>query len=180
MSASRTDPPPTSLAPSAPPPDMPHNAPQCPAPEKILSTHPHPTPPTDLSPRQSAAIHLLAHGLNNSAVSHHLGIDRKTLFRWRQDPAFRHALADLLAHLADSSTDRFLHLVNSSLTTFKRQLKDPHPLTALRAARALLSMAPISAQLNYPPPRPRPPLPPIIQKIRSNQGVRQEQSHAAP
>src|SRR4051812_12647853 len=157
------------------------NAPQCPAPEKKLFTSPN-QEQTTLPPRQLAAIHLLAHGLSNTDVSSRLGIDRKTLFRWRANPLFRQTLSDLLLQLADSSTDRFLHLLNSSLTIFNPQLKAPRPPTSLRAARALLSMAPIGAHVNYPSPRPSndPSLPPILPKNRSKHYARPEQSHGCP
>ena len=63
-----------------PSPDAPDADDANPAPVRVNPT---------LSPKQSQAIDLLIYGYSNIAVCNRVGIDRKTLFRWKKrHPAF--------------------------------------------------------------------------------------------
>ena len=70
---------------------MPENARECPTSAGLSQTGRAPLnedDPASLSDRQLVAIRLLARGISLKAVARKLKIDPKTLYRWRQYPAF--------------------------------------------------------------------------------------------
>lgn len=74
-----------------------------------------------LSPQQCAAIAHLVSGKSLSSTATLLGIDRKTLYNWRQLPAFQHALHELCVEACETAAMRMRNLL----------LRGTHKLVAL-------------------------------------------------
>ena len=95
--------------------------------------------------RQRVAIDLMLTGATMTSVAQSVGIGRKTLYRWRtEDPAFQGELQRRRSEILDSSVDRFRDLLGKSMDLLERQLRDPYTITALRAARTMLTMSGVS------------------------------------
>jgi transposase-like protein len=73
---------------------MPQNAPECPTTDADGEYEARLKPPRELSPRQRSAMMMLFLGHSCTSVAQALGVDRKTLFRWRRSPAFRAAVEE--------------------------------------------------------------------------------------
>lgn len=56
---------------------------------------------SSLSKKQLSALEALALGATKSAVAGHVGVNRKTLYRWLQKPEFRQAIAEFRRELYD-------------------------------------------------------------------------------
>jgi hypothetical protein len=101
--------------------------------------------PLLLDEKQRVAIDLMLTGATLSSVAQSVGIGRKTLYRWRtEDTAFQAELARRRSEILDSSVDRFRDLLGKSMDLIESHLRDPYTITALRAARTLLSMSGVS------------------------------------
>jgi hypothetical protein len=133
----------------------------------------------DLSPRQLAAIDLLLTGASDTDVAAALGINRKTLYRWRvHDPAFRAVLDAHRRAAYDHAADRLRAMLSIALDLLQRQLNDPYAPTALRAARAILGLASLGQATRPPIPEPEPRTP--RPKTAMNPALRQAVHECAP
>jgi hypothetical protein len=131
--------------------DMSQNVPECPkfdnaipAPATPAAPAPAPDPAVEpsLPPNQQAAIALLLTGAHTGDVAAAIGIDRRTLYRWRYgDPQFIRELRRQRAQALDNANDRLRHLLNSALNILELQVTDPYAPTSHRAAKTLLALA---------------------------------------
>jgi len=98
----------------------------------------------DLNERQHAAIELLVLGLAPGDVAKRMGIDRKTLFNWRQLPAFQCELARKRQELWSEVGDRVRGLVHPSLDEMEKQLSDRYDRSRFQAAVTILKLSNIT------------------------------------
>jgi hypothetical protein len=140
-------------------PAIPPNSPQFPSAENRLNEPPpsHPPQPpaapgdNQLTERQRTAIELLATGKSPVAVARIIEVDRKTVYNWRQDPAFREAVETLREQLWRDASARLRGLVHPSLNIIAEMLTDRFERNRVRAATLLLKMANFGKPL--PPPK---------------------------
>src|SRR5436190_20052439 len=132
---------------------MSQNVPECPKSDVAIPAEPDPDAP--LPPEQQTAIVLLLTGAGMSDVAAVVGVDRRTLYRWRHyDARFIRALRRQRAELLDTVNDRFRHMLDAALDTLQRHLADPYTPTSHRAAKTLLALARIG-QPSTPARRPQ-------------------------
>ena len=94
-----------------------------------------------LNEKQQTAIELLAIGKSLAAVARQLDIDRRTLYRWRQDARFREALWDRRRELWSTAIERVRGMVNPSLDVIEQHLCDRYERIRFRAAQTVLNLA---------------------------------------
>ena len=145
---------------------MSQNVPECPAESPRDPSVPVGAPsvasPPDLTDRQLAAIDLILSGRTATDAAEALGIDRRTIYRWRtEDPAFRQRLDQLRRQRCDEAADHLSASLSQALAVFDRHLKDLYAPICFRAARAVLTLAQIGKLLNpeplpHPDPHPHP------------------------
>jgi hypothetical protein len=88
------------------------------------------------------AIDLLLQGQSDAAVAEALGVDRKTVYRWRmRDPIFRAELELRREAIFAMHGDRMRNLLTNALDTLEKQVRDVDAPTSNRAARVLLSLS---------------------------------------
>src|SRR3954464_12666058 len=77
--------------------------------------------PTDatlkLTARQQLVIDAIATGLPIVRVAEQIGVARRTIYNWLEDPAFQSGLAQRRRELADTVADRVAELGQTCLTT---------------------------------------------------------------
>ena len=135
---------------------IPHHSPEFPSGESDLNEpaqtgeSPSGSPPQspefpiggdDLNERQHAAIELLVLGLATGVVAKRMEIDRKTLFNWRQNPAFQSELQRKRRELWTEVAHRIRGLAHPSLDELQRHLNDRYDRNRFRAALAILRLA---------------------------------------
>ena len=94
-----------------------------------------------LSEQQRAAIVLLASGKTYGAAAQAIGVDRRTLFNWRRDPAFADALRRFRHEAWHSAVDQLRALVHPALKVLTEELSAPNNRSRFRAAVAVLRAA---------------------------------------
>ena len=94
-----------------------------------------------LSQAQFSAIELMLRGLSDAQVGAQLGVDRRTVYRWRTSPLFRRELELQRKALFEHSAARLSSMIEPALEILNRQLTGDDPKTALRAAAILLRVA---------------------------------------
>jgi hypothetical protein len=75
-----------------------------------------------LSERQSVAIGLLIAGKTHTAVASQLGIDRRTVWAWKQEPAFAAALNAEQQAIRDAAQSRAIALADKAYDALERVL----------------------------------------------------------
>lgn len=75
-----------------------------------------------LTERQQTAIALLVMGMRHTAVASELGVNRRTVWQWKQDPAFLAALNAELEQIRAEATVRMHTLVNKAFETLEHVL----------------------------------------------------------
>src|SRR5688572_29353883 len=108
---------------------MSQNVPECPAAAERLSD------------KQRAAIELLLLGRRPSDIAAALDVDRRTVFRWRQDDTFREELARCRRELWSGAAERLRARVHPSLDVMEQHLADRYDRSRFRAAAAVLRLA---------------------------------------
>ena len=108
---------------------MSQNVPECPAAADRLSD------------KQRAAIELLLLGKRPSDIAAALQIDRRTVFRWRQDDTFREELDRCRRELWAGAAERLRALVHPSLDVMEQHLRDGYDRNRFRAASSVLRLA---------------------------------------
>jgi hypothetical protein len=107
---------------------------------------------------REAAIALLIGRCTLTETALALGIDRRTLYRWRmRDPEFERELNRRRAEVLGKSADRLQPLLQTALDTLPKQLLGSSAPRSNRAARTLLSLARVGmliAELSSTPPPP--------------------------
>src|SRR4051812_22922417 len=101
---------------------MSQNVSQCPVSENHLSE------------AQESAAAMLAVGKRQQDVALALGIDRRTLFRWRRERAFKRALNAGRRELWSSASDRIRAMLGQSIDVLEQQLADRYIPSRVRAA----------------------------------------------
>jgi hypothetical protein len=72
-----------------------------------------------LHPKQTAAITLLVQGRSYTATADAVGIERKALWQWRQDPVFRAALSAELATIREAARGRMAALADDAIDALR-------------------------------------------------------------
>lgn len=89
-----------------------------------------------LTERQHAAVALLVSGKTYSAVAEELGIDRRTLWEWRQTPAFFDAVEAELTAIRTETRARMSALASKAVTAVEGIIEngytDAEKLAAIR------------------------------------------------
>jgi hypothetical protein len=116
---------------------MSQNVPECPVVAVDLSRE-REDDSGALSEKQCHAIGLLSFGKSVSAIAQSLGIDRRTLYRWRQDERFRFELSRRRRELWSDAADRLQGMVHPSLDILEQHLIDRYDRARFRAATAVI------------------------------------------
>src|SRR4051794_33729170 len=95
-------------------------------------------PLSSLNEKQQAALRLLIEGKTFSAVAEAVGVTRRTLYTWREDPDFAEELQRRREELWSDAAERLRAMVHSSLDIFQEHLSDPYDRARFRAANAIL------------------------------------------
>jgi transposase-like protein len=119
-----------------------------------------------LDDRQIQAIELTVGGLSETQVAQQLGINRRTLWRWRTYNAdYRAALLDARMHAFSTIGDAYQGILHRAAKVMAELLDDPQPANRYRAAQTLITMSGsfrprVTKQLmEFKPKMPEPDLP---------------------
>jgi len=116
-----------------------------------------------LSNCQCRAIELALDGLRWSQIAKTLGLNRKTLWRWKtQDPDFQQALAEARADRYGFAAERCQTFAGRAAAVLARYLDDSDDKLRLRAAQLLLQAASRFKTPALRPAYPDYPSPPIL------------------
>jgi hypothetical protein len=96
--------------------------------------------PSNLNQKQVAAIELIASGRSYTTTAELLGIDRSTLYLWRQQPRFQERLEARTHELWGKANDRLKSMVEPALEVVARQLEAKYERTCWRAANLVLRL----------------------------------------
>ena len=94
-----------------------------------------------LRERQLAAMGLLLLGKPYLAVARAVGVDPSTLYRWRQDDAFRAELERRAEEMWDGAGVRLRALVHPALDVLEEEVHDEYDRSRVRAAGMILRFA---------------------------------------
>ncbi len=92
-----------------------------------------------LSPRQEAALPVLASAPTIAQAARLSKVGRRTLHRWLQDPEFREQYAQQQRESAELAKGHLRSLALQAVLQLGEFLDDPKPEIRLRAARTILS-----------------------------------------
>lgn len=106
-----------------------------------------------LSDAQLAATALLATGKSYQRVADELNIDPRTLFTWRQLPAFRRALRARRDEIWCEVSDRFRTSLTRSMDVFDEFLNSHFDMNRFRAASTMLRHSGLRAAVDPRPNR---------------------------
>jgi hypothetical protein len=112
-------------------------------------------PNLNLNDTQLRAIELTVQCYSDTQISTMLGINRRTLWRWKNfDDDFRRALENVRMQTHAAVIDRYSTLLARSTSVFAKMLSDPAEDKQFRAAQTLINMAgsfrPVAARLSPP------------------------------
>ena len=93
----------------------------------------------DLSPRQEAALPILAAAASIAQAARLSRVSRRTLHRWLQDPEFRAELVQLQCQAAELAKGQLQGLTLQAVLHLGSFLEDPSSDIRLRAIRTILS-----------------------------------------
>ena len=105
------------------------------------NVRPCPARENDLSDKQRLAVDLLASGRSMKDTALTVGVDPRTLFRWRQDESFREELSQRRRELRSIASDRLGALLEPALDVLEQQLNDRYDRARFRAAATILRLA---------------------------------------
>jgi hypothetical protein len=91
-----------------------------------------------LSDKQATAIDMLVMGKTYQSIADALAVDRKTIYRWRQDEDFKEELSRRRRERWSAATDRLQSMIDDSLSVIDEQLHDRYERTRFRAAATVL------------------------------------------
>ena len=113
------------------------------------------TPSSLNDDKQRIAIELLLAGKSFSAAAQAVQVSRRTLYTWRQDPAFQQELEHRREELWSDEAERLRAMVHPSLDILEEHLRDPYDRSRFRAANAVLRLADLRRVVppNSPSPR---------------------------
>lgn len=96
--------------------------------------------PLNLNEKQRAAIELIASGKSYTGAAKLLGVDRSTVFRWRQDAEFQQRLQERVSELWASANYRLKSMVEPSLEVLAEHLEDRYDRARWHAANLVLRL----------------------------------------
>lgn len=102
---------------------------------------------TNLSPNQIKAIELLLTGKSNNDIAFELGIDRSTLYRWKQEPEFIVEMNKQINEYTEQARISTSFLLSEAIETLAKSVKD-NPKIALEIIKGMGLLAG-----NVSPPR---------------------------
>jgi len=109
----------------------------CDATDNVTTRHPH---LATLTPTQNQAIDLLIRGHCDTSVAAKVGVDRRTLYRWRNHhPAFIAELNFRQQQLLAHSALLYSRSLRRSFKVVNKTLKTPDSSDAIRVALALIN-----------------------------------------
>jgi len=96
-----------------------------------------------LSPEQLTAVSMLANGATHADVADQLGIDRRTVARWRSRPDFANALEEATREVEEYASHRMRALGAVALAQLAKMAVDPKvPATSrVRICERLLELS---------------------------------------
>ena len=94
-----------------------------------------------LSHRQTAALPYIASEPNLSEGARAAQIDRRTLTRWMQEPAFRAELERVRRNISDLAFSELEGFTLKSVIRLVQLLDDPDPTVRHRAAKTVISIS---------------------------------------
>ena len=100
-----------------------------------------------LSPRQQAALPIVAGSPTIVQAARAAGIGESTLRRWLTDPAFSNCLAELRRQSANLARQKLLELTPLCVSVLADAMQNPDPAIRLRAANYALSFNLRAAEL---------------------------------
>lgn len=91
------------------------------------------------------AIDMKVRGTRWSEIARRLGVDRKTVYRWRQDQVFQAELRQRRQERDEALDDRLADMVDASLDTLEQIRDNPQAKDAdrIRAADIILARGPL-------------------------------------
>jgi len=103
----------------------------------------NPSPIDGLCDHERLAVDLLARGKNLREVARTLGINERTLYKWRQKPAFQRAIYASQQELIDAGGGQGITVLPNAVATLTEIMNNPEARDADRiaASRALISGA---------------------------------------
>jgi hypothetical protein len=107
----------------------------------------------ELTLPQRSAVDLLAAGKTDTEAAGLLGLHRTTISKWRlYDPLFQAALNRRRAEVWESGIDRLRALIPQALEVLAGEMADPDNPDRVKAAVALLKLAPLTPEALAPGP----------------------------
>ena len=103
---------------------------------------------TALTPRQTAAIPQIVAATSIRQAARDAGVDRTTIIRWMQDPAFRAELERVREAAASVAYAKLQQLTLTAAANLEDSLNSPDPAERNRATRLAFDIA-IKAELNH-------------------------------
>ena len=92
-----------------------------------------------LSPRQQAALPIVACFPTIAQAARAANVAESTLYRWLTDPAFSNCLVELRCQSANVARQKLLELTPLCISVLADAMRDPDPAIRLRAANYTLS-----------------------------------------
>ncbi len=103
--------------------------------------NPEPKDPDKLDEKQELALAMIMQGEKDIEIAAALGINRKTIYRWRKyDEQFTKALDERQALMREMAQNSLLELTESALEAVRKALQDDDNRVRLQAARMVLDM----------------------------------------
>lgn len=97
--------------------------------------------PPSLNEKQRDTIQLLLSGCSIRATATKLKLNERTIYRWKNEPAFRQELNRQRRQIWSESVDRLRHLVTRSLDVMEQHLHDHYDRNRFKAASVVLRTA---------------------------------------
>lgn len=98
----------------------------------------------NLSEKKRAAVELLALGTSYTATANAVGVDRRTIFEWRQDELFLSEVRRRHQQLWGEPTERLRMLADPAIEVLAEHLCDKWEPSRMRAATTILRLVKLS------------------------------------
>lgn len=103
---------------------------------------------SNLTTNQLKAIELMMTGNSNTAIASELGIDRSTLYRWKQEPGFIVEVNKRVNECSEQARVSTSYLLTEAIETLTKAVKD-NPRIAFDIAKGMGLFGGISSPLLY-------------------------------